>query len=212
MKAPPAPAPLSTAPVSKAFPLVTRALQILTDREVTPQLGLLKSTLLQLDSAFSERDYGASSFRDFADTEPGGADPTKLEDQLRRYYAKCGEPVLIAPVDAASDALQKAQEVFAPALNVTEIAGVDAETYLRAAIQFANDRLYGTLGANIVIQKVSDSTYFTDLSTQIAAMRSRTGARGSLGSCATPRAATSCWRTTSATPAASATCWRTGPP
>ena len=62
-----APAPLSTAPVSKAFPLVTRALQLLIDREVTPQLGLLKSTLLQLDSTFSERDYGASSFRDFAE-------------------------------------------------------------------------------------------------------------------------------------------------
>ncbi len=55
------------APVGKAFPLVTRALQLLTDREVTPQLGLLKSTLLQLDSTFSERDYGTSSFRDFAD-------------------------------------------------------------------------------------------------------------------------------------------------
>jgi hypothetical protein len=39
----------------------------LTDREVTPQLGLLKSTLLQLDSSFSERDYGAGSFREFAD-------------------------------------------------------------------------------------------------------------------------------------------------
>ena len=60
-------APLTTAPVNKVFPLVERALQLLTDREVTPQLGLLKSTLLQLDSTFSERDYGASSFRDFAD-------------------------------------------------------------------------------------------------------------------------------------------------
>ena len=29
--------------------------------------GLLKSTLLQLDSSFSERDYGASTFRDFAE-------------------------------------------------------------------------------------------------------------------------------------------------
>ena len=46
---------------------MTRALQVMTDREVTPQLGLLKSTLLQLDSSFSERDYGASSFREFAD-------------------------------------------------------------------------------------------------------------------------------------------------
>jgi len=50
---------------SKAFPLVRRALKVLADREVSPQLGLLKSTLLQLDSTFSERDYGASTFRDF---------------------------------------------------------------------------------------------------------------------------------------------------
>ncbi len=38
---------------------------MLSDREVSPQLGLLKSTLLQLDSTFSERDYGVSTFRDF---------------------------------------------------------------------------------------------------------------------------------------------------
>ncbi len=49
----------------KALPLVLRAVQILNDREVSPQLGLLKSTLLQLDSTFSERNYGTSSFRDF---------------------------------------------------------------------------------------------------------------------------------------------------
>src|SRR6478609_5409404 len=51
--------------IAKALPVVKRALKVLSDREVTPQLGLLKSTLLQLDSTFSERDYGASSFRDF---------------------------------------------------------------------------------------------------------------------------------------------------
>ena len=53
------------ADVTKAVPLVKRALKVLTDREVSPQLGLLKSTLLQLDSTFSERDYGVSTFRDF---------------------------------------------------------------------------------------------------------------------------------------------------
>jgi uncharacterized LabA/DUF88 family protein len=51
--------------VAKAIPLVKRGLKVLADREVSPQLGLLKSTLLQLDSTFSERDYGASTFRDF---------------------------------------------------------------------------------------------------------------------------------------------------
>ena len=57
----------STQPIEQAVPLVKRALKVLADREVSPQLGLLKSTLLQLDSSFSERDYGVSSFRDFAD-------------------------------------------------------------------------------------------------------------------------------------------------
>lgn len=51
--------------LENALPLIRRALKILSDREVSPQLGLLKSTLLQLDSTFSERDYGVSSFRDF---------------------------------------------------------------------------------------------------------------------------------------------------
>jgi uncharacterized protein (TIGR00288 family) len=49
----------------QAMPLVERALQVLERREVRPQLGLLKSTMLQLDSSFSERTYGAGSFTDF---------------------------------------------------------------------------------------------------------------------------------------------------
>lgn len=54
-------------PVAQAIPIVRRALKILADREVSPQTGLLKSTLLQLDSTFSERSYGASSFLDFVE-------------------------------------------------------------------------------------------------------------------------------------------------
>jgi uncharacterized protein (TIGR00288 family) len=57
--------PIGSTDISKALPIVMRALKVLTEREVTPQLGLLKSTLLQLDSTFSEREYGVSSFRDF---------------------------------------------------------------------------------------------------------------------------------------------------
>ena len=58
-------APSAATNLVQALPLVKRALKVLSEREVTPQLGLLKSTLLQLDSTFSEREYGASSFRDF---------------------------------------------------------------------------------------------------------------------------------------------------
>ena len=59
--------PIAVSPLAQAYPIVRRALKILADREVSPQTGLLKSTLLQLDSTFSERNYGASSFLDFAE-------------------------------------------------------------------------------------------------------------------------------------------------
>ena len=58
------PAPLE---LNQAMPLVERALQVLERRAVQPQLGLLKSTMLQLDPAFNERAYGASSFSDFVE-------------------------------------------------------------------------------------------------------------------------------------------------
>ncbi len=59
--------PVGQQPIEQAVPLVRRALKLLSEREVSPQLGLLKSTLLQLDSTFSERSYGASTFLDFAE-------------------------------------------------------------------------------------------------------------------------------------------------
>jgi uncharacterized LabA/DUF88 family protein len=54
-------------PLSGALPNLQRALKILAEREVAPQVGLLKSTLLQLDPTFSERDYGAGSFLEFVE-------------------------------------------------------------------------------------------------------------------------------------------------
>jgi uncharacterized protein (TIGR00288 family) len=53
--------------LAQAMPLVERALQVLERRAVQPQLGLLKSTMLQLDSAFSERAYGCGSFSEFVE-------------------------------------------------------------------------------------------------------------------------------------------------
>jgi uncharacterized protein (TIGR00288 family) len=53
--------------LTQAMPLVERALGVLERREVRPQLGLLKSTMLQLDSTFNERAYGASTFTDFVE-------------------------------------------------------------------------------------------------------------------------------------------------
>ena len=64
---PSAQAPAAQASIAQVVPLVRRAIGLLAEREVSPQLGLLKSTLLQLDSTFSEKSYGASTFLDFAE-------------------------------------------------------------------------------------------------------------------------------------------------
>ena len=98
----------ATSPVSKVIPLIHRALKVLADREATPQLGLLKSTLLQLDSTFSEREYGAGSFRDFME---------KVAESGAVTLREAGRNVL---VEANSDAgtLRPAEE--APAVAAVE--------------------------------------------------------------------------------------------
>jgi uncharacterized protein (TIGR00288 family) len=75
------PAPLD---LGQAMPLVERALQVLERRAVQPQLGLLKSTMLQLDSAFTEKAYGASSFSDFVE-KLKKADYVNVSGQGGRY-------------------------------------------------------------------------------------------------------------------------------
>ena len=97
-----------TQSIEQAVPLVKRALQVLTDREVSPQLGLLKSTLLQLDSSFSERDYGASTFREFAD---------KLAEQGLVALKQQGRSTLVElPIDS-TPAAPPAEPVVLPATD-----------------------------------------------------------------------------------------------
>ncbi|HVX65505.1 MAG TPA: NYN domain-containing protein [Bryobacteraceae bacterium] len=88
------PAPLE---LSQAMPLVERALQVLERREVTPQLGLLKSTMLQLDATFTEKAFGAGSFTEFVEKlkEAGYAEVTGAEGRYviqRKGEAKPEEP------------------------------------------------------------------------------------------------------------------------
>ena len=60
---------------------------------------------------------------------------------------QCG----IFPFKAGANHTAETFEVFAPALAVTELPGADAEAFLVAAIDYANQNLAGTLGANILI-------------------------------------------------------------
>ena len=88
--------------LTKAFPLIRRALKVLTDREVSPQLGLLKSTLLQLDSTFTERDYGANTFRDFIE-KMAGAGFVKLKQVDRSLLVELKDGEALKESEALKD-------------------------------------------------------------------------------------------------------------
>jgi uncharacterized LabA/DUF88 family protein len=104
--------------LEQALPLVKRALKVLTDREVTPQLGLLKSTLLQLDSSFSERDYGVSTFRDFAEKLAERGFVTLKHTGRSTHVELIDNGGDAQPVAAAGDGIETAET--APAMETPE--------------------------------------------------------------------------------------------
>ena len=108
----PMPVSAASAPIAQAVPILRRALKILADREVSPQTGLLKSTLLQLDSTFSERNYGASSFLDFVE---------KLAQAGLVQLKHAGRSVMVELNDGAAGAEMKATVPLEPE------SGEDAE-------------------------------------------------------------------------------------
>ena len=91
---------LEPRPLREAFSNVQRALKILSDRGVAPQIGLLKSTLLQLDSTFSERDFGAGSFLEFMQ---------KMEGAHLVHLRRTDRGFLVEPVNGEVKAVEAAQ-------------------------------------------------------------------------------------------------------
>jgi hypothetical protein len=133
--------------LEQAFPLVRRALKVLVDREVSPQLGLLKSTLLQLDSSFSERDYGASTFRDFAE---------KLEQRGFVTLKHQGRTTLVELSDqAVADEAQTA-----PVEGSTDGSGAPVPGEMPAAATASGDEPPLSLaeGVSLVRQVLAEAT------------------------------------------------------
>ena len=60
-------------------------------------------------------------------------------------------PCCIADMERGDTKWLAENEIFAPALGVMHLDAPDAETYLKDAIKWANENLYGTLGGNILI-------------------------------------------------------------
>jgi uncharacterized LabA/DUF88 family protein len=103
-------------PLSSALPNIQRALKILAEREVAPQLGLLKSTLLQLDATFTERDYGAGSFLEFI-RKLEKADLVQARKTDRGYLVEMveAEGSKEPPLEAVEPASETVPEPAAPA-------------------------------------------------------------------------------------------------
>ena len=145
----PAPRTAGTQPIDQAEPLVRRALKVLADREVSPQLGLLKSTLLQLDSSFSERDYGVSSFRDFADklAERG---LVVLKHQGRSTMVELNEGgagAVAGPASVEPDSSADAQRAKPEGSGESESISAAREAGRRAARALLDDKLKAVAAA-----------------------------------------------------------------
>jgi uncharacterized LabA/DUF88 family protein len=131
----PTPAP-SSSPIAQAIPIIRRALKILADREVSPQTGLLKSTLLQLDSTFSERNYGASSFLDFVGKlEKAGVVQLKhagrsVMVELNTAFDESTMRAVATPEDGAAD--ESAKALVQEAAPVIEQTGGTSHESLHA--------------------------------------------------------------------------------
>ncbi|MCW5976963.1 MAG: NYN domain-containing protein [Bryobacteraceae bacterium] len=108
--------------LNRAVPLVERALNALERRSVQPQLGLLKSTMLQLDPRFSEKAYGAGSFSEFVE---------KLRDAGYLKVSGTGGQATIeskTPAEAPPPkAMVKPDEALAPLRDVLENHRLEVE-------------------------------------------------------------------------------------
>ncbi len=98
--------------LSMSMPLVERALQVLERRNVQPQLGLLKSTMLQLDSTFNERAYGCFSFSDFVDKLKKG--------ELINVSGTGGRVIIERKSGGPSKPLPQPEEALPPLRDVLE--------------------------------------------------------------------------------------------
>ncbi|HTV91897.1 MAG TPA: aldehyde dehydrogenase family protein [Verrucomicrobiae bacterium] len=92
---------------------------------------------------------------------PGAAD---------RMQQLGGSDRSILRLDANTDAIAFGVEAFAPLIAVVELPGETA-AFLRDAVAFANDRLWGNLGANVVAHPATLRTFTDDVDLAISGLR-----------------------------------------
>lgn len=166
-------------PLSNALPLLGRALKVLAGREHEPLLGLVKSTMMQLDSTFTERDYGVSSFLDFA-KKLAGDGLIRLDRQNGNY--------LVAGIEGEQPAADQPKESREDvALNVLRGVLLDAaqrgrkEFHIHGLKQFVSklrpgfdERKYGFKQFSALMNLAHDRGLVSIAPDERGAMRVRT--------------------------------------
>jgi uncharacterized protein (TIGR00288 family) len=152
------PAPLE---LDLTMPLVERALQVLERRNVQPQLGLLKSTMLQLDSAFTESAYGARSFSEFID-KLKRAELVNVKGTGGRYYIeRRGSGFHDKPMPRPEEALPQLRDVLEIHRLEFEEAGQkasDLEAWMKEEHPGFDHKNYGFQGFAEFLNFAQDKT------------------------------------------------------
>jgi uncharacterized protein (TIGR00288 family) len=152
------PAPLE---LELSMPLVERALQVLERRNVQPQLGLLKSTMLQLDSAFTESAYGARSFSEFID-KLKRAELVNVKGTGGRYYIeRRGLGFHDKPMPRPEEALPQLRDVLEIHRLEFEEAGqkaADLEAWMKEEHPGFDHKNYGFQGFAEFLNFAQDKT------------------------------------------------------
>ncbi len=78
---------------------------------------------------------------------------------------------LVTDVDPESDSPFFREEVFGPILVQTGLPGDDPATFLRHAVRFVNERLHGTLGANLIVHPRTARRFRRELDQALAELR-----------------------------------------
>lgn len=88
----------------------------------------------------------------------------------RRAAIGAGEDIIVR-VDAQNDHAAFTTEAFSAVLALTALPGANPGTFLHDAVTFANERLAGTLGANVIIDPQTQRNLGTAFDDAVAALR-----------------------------------------
>ena len=98
-------------------------------------------------------------------------------DRLSRYAGRFpGEGatdrlVTTLGTDPEADAWVCGTEVFGPAMSILRLSGATALAYLETAVAFANDRLQGTLAANLIVDPAAEKQFGAGFEDAIARLK-----------------------------------------